>query len=47
MSIRRHKIFPLGDNALTIEFEQEISVDINEQACYNSRLGSNKHLSPA
>lgn len=32
MSVRRYRIFPLGDGALTVEFGQEISLDLNEQA---------------
>jgi len=32
MSVRRYRIFPLSDSALTVEFGQEISLDLNEQA---------------
>lgn len=31
MNIERYKIFPLGTDALTIEFGNEISVDLNEK----------------
>jgi inhibitor of KinA len=32
MSVRRYRIFPLSDSALTVEFGQKISLDLNEQA---------------
>lgn len=37
LSQNPHRIFPLGDSALTIEFGREISVELNEKAVRTAR----------